>query len=107
MNPSRLENKLIKQHKQSKTEVQQKFSCLTWGHNDQRIFIACSSTLHILRIYKEIPKLSLLNQISLKSFFKESNEIEGLNLPNRLKEEIEYLNMSTIKVILNLINNLL
>ena len=95
---SRLENKLLKQNKHFKPVIQQKFSCLTWGHNDQRLFIACSSTLHILRIFKTIPKFSLLTQISIKSSLKELYEIKNFNLPNHLKEEIKYLCVSTIKV---------
>lgn len=92
---TKLENKL--KSKQSKNEIQQMFSAMTWGHNDSRLFVACSSTLHILRVFKEIPKFSLLTQISIKNSLKESNEVDHLNLPNRLKEQIKYCYMSSIK----------
>ncbi len=81
------------------------FTCLTWGHNDQRLFIACSSTLHILRVYKEIPKFSLFTQISIKNYLKESNEVDNLNLPNRLKEQLKYCYLSTIKVAIKFESN--
>jgi hypothetical protein len=34
-------------------------SALTWGHNDQRVFVACSNILHVLRVHKFIPSLTV------------------------------------------------
>ena len=86
------------QKKQPQTPVlNQLFSALTWGHNDQRLFIACNSTLHILRVHKEIPTLSLLAQMCIKTRCKELKEVEKLTIPSRFEEKIKYCYQSTIK----------
>ena len=74
------------------------FSALTWGHNDQRLFVACSATLHILRVFKEIPKFSLLAQMCVKSQLKEAIQADNLCLPQRLVQQIKHCFSSTIKV---------
>jgi hypothetical protein len=75
------------------------FSALSWGHNDQRLFVACSKTLHVLRVYKEIPKLSLLSQTRIKTVLTDESYIAKFCLPEPLKEQLKYCFASTIKVI--------
>jgi hypothetical protein len=73
------------------------FTALTWGHNDQRLFVACSRCLHILRVFKEIPKLSLLSQFTIKTNLINKNHVSGFVLPDQLKEQIKYCFTPTIK----------
>jgi hypothetical protein len=75
------------------------FSALSWGHNDQRLFVACSKTLHVLRVYKEIPKLSLLSETRIKTTLSDESCIAKFCLPEPLKEQLKYCFASTIKVI--------
>ena len=88
------------QQKTSNNE-QNLFSALTWGHNDQRLFVACSSSLHILRVYKEIPKFSLLAQLCIKTHLKDPSKAEELGLQRPLVQQIKHLFSSTIKVCQN------
>lgn len=80
-------------------ENAQIFSALTWGHNDQRLFVACTNTLHVLRIYKEIPSLSLMSQIAIKTYLKDRTYVDQFCLPDRLKNQLDYCFSSTIKSI--------
>jgi hypothetical protein len=82
------------------------FSALVWGHNDQRLFVACTNTLHILRVYKEIPSFSLLSQIAIKTALKEASLIERFCLPDRLKQQLKHCFTSTIKSIYPRLHNL-
>ena len=88
---------LNKSHLQQ--QQQQLFSCLTWGHNDQRLFVACSNTLHVLRVYKEIPSFSLLSQIAIKTCLRDAQSINSFCLPERLKDQLKHCFASTIKVL--------
>ena len=84
------------QHKEEETQL---FSALTWSHNDQRLFIACSNTLHVMRVYKEIPTFSLLAQMAIKTTLKDFQDVEKFCLPDRLKQQLKYCFASTIKSI--------
>ena len=74
------------------------FSALTWGHNDQRLFVACAKTLHVLRVFREIPKLSLLAQVKIKTELKEETGVNKFPLPEPVKDQLKYCFASTLKV---------
>lgn len=85
------------QHSQQESKLDQKFSALTWGHNDQRLFVACSSTLHILRVHKEIPSLNILAQMCIKTHCTDPADTAKLDIPGRFEEKIKYCYQSTVK----------
>ena len=80
------------------SEIQEHFTALSWGHNDQRLFVACSNVLNVLRIYKRIPSLSLLSQLVFKSHLPSSLFMKDFYLPEKIRHEISYLFTSSIKV---------
>lgn len=82
----------------SSNECEQQFSALTWGHNDQRLFVACSNTLHVLKIYKKIPTLSVLSQMSFKSHLPSPMCVRNFRLPERIKQELNDCFNSSLKV---------
>lgn len=73
------------------------FSALTWGHDDQRLFVACSNNLHVVRVYKGIPSLTFLTLINLKQKLTLSDNLDQLCLPNRLTDQLKSNFYSTIK----------
>jgi hypothetical protein len=99
-----LESKIRDQEPTSSAERQnsasevEPFTALSWGHDDQRLFVACSKTLHVLRVYKQIPTLSLLSQIHIKTMLTSDTGIGKFCLPEPLKDQLRYCFASTIKV---------
>lgn len=81
------------------TQHFQLFSCLTWGHNDQRLFVACSNTLHVLRVHKEIPTFSLLSQMAIKQRLNNVTQLSDFCLSERLKEQLKYCFASSVKTL--------
>lgn len=79
-------------------DIPERFTALTWGHNDQRLFVACSNVLNVLRIFKRIPSLGLLSQLVFKSHLPCSLYIKDFILPEKIHHEIAYLFTPTIKV---------
>jgi hypothetical protein len=79
----------------------QVFSCLTWGHNDQRLFVACSNTLHVLRVQKEMPTFSLLAQLAIKQRLHDTTQLHLLEpfLSERLREQLKYCMSSSVKTL--------
>ena len=78
-------------------EPEHRFSALAWGHNDRRLFVACSSTLHILRIYNDMPSINLLAQTCIKAHLPDPSLVDALGLPERLRHQLAASYSSTIK----------
>ncbi|CAF0825138.1 unnamed protein product [Brachionus calyciflorus] len=97
----KLELKQKKLLEQSDTLLIKDLKCLTaltWGHNDQRLFISCSNQLHILRVFKQIPPLSYLSQHRIKSLLNDSSQVKKFSIPERLKTSITESFLSTLKM---------
>ena len=97
LNKNTIVSQLEQLHQQQQPELEQTFSALTWGHNDQRLFVACSSTLHILRVFKQIPSLNVLAQMCIKGLCRAPGDIAGLALPSRFEPALKYCYQSTVK----------
>ena len=73
------------------------FTALTWGHNDERLFISTNKNIYILIVKKGIASCSLLSQLCLRSFIKDNTFIDELSLPVRLKYDLKQTYKTTIK----------
>ena len=81
-----------------KSEVKkQQLTALTWGHDDQRVFVACSNTIHVIRVVKQIPTLRQLALLSIKSHVKDSKLLSKYWMPQHFKEQLDYHFASSIR----------
>jgi len=96
---SQLEQLHLQKKQPSLPDLNQLFSALTWGHNDQRLFVACNSTLHILRVHKQIPSLNFLTQMCIKTKCAEAKDVEALCLTDSYQQKLKTHYQSTIKSI--------
>lgn len=87
------EQTILSQHKELKY-----LSALTWAHNDKRVFVSCSNQLHVLRVFKIIPSLSLLTEYKLKSLISEKRQVRAFGLPSVLQEDLLHNFLSTLKM---------
>jgi hypothetical protein len=81
-------------------------TALTWGHNDQRLFVACTNSLHVLRVYNHIPSIGLLSQLAIKSALVRPTQIDNFCLPDRLRNQLLHCFHSTIKSVYPRISDL-
>lgn len=79
------------------SSINERFTALAWGHNDQRLFVACSNVLSVVRVYKRIPTLGLLSQLVVKSYLPSAGYARAFLLPEKVRHELAYLFSSTIK----------
>ncbi|XP_030850649.1 tubby-related protein 4 isoform X3 [Strongylocentrotus purpuratus] len=67
---------------------QRPLSALTWGHNDQRLFVACGSILHVAWIEKGVAPLQVLCREVIQPLTNEEKLIAKLPLPLRLRNYV-------------------
>ncbi len=80
-----------------KSEAKKQLTALTWGHDDQRVFVACSNTIHVIRVVKQIPTLRQLALLSIKSHVKDSRLLSKYWMPHHFKEQLDYHFASSIR----------
>jgi hypothetical protein len=73
------------------------FTALTWGHNDERLFIATTRNIHVSIVKKEMASCSLLAHLCLRSSIKDARIIDSLNLPVKLKNDLKQTYKTTIR----------
>ena len=78
--------------------LQRPLSALTWGHNDQRLFVACGSILHVAWIEKGVAPLQVLCREVITPLVNEEKQIGKLPLPPRLRNYVSERLLLTIKV---------
>jgi hypothetical protein len=83
--------------RKSSAEAKKQLTALTWGHNDQRVFVACSNTIHVIRVVKSIPTLRHLALLSIKSHVKDSKLLSKYWMPQSFKEQLNYHFASSIR----------
>ncbi|XP_071492040.1 tubby-related protein 4-like [Diadema antillarum] len=76
---------------------QRPLSALTWGHNDQRLFVACGSILHVAWIEKGVAPLQVLCREVITPLANEEKLIAKLPLPLRLRNYVSERLSLTIK----------
>ncbi len=60
-------------------------TAITWGHCDQKLFVATKNLLHVMHISREIPSLQTLCQALIAGSLPEREESFNLVLPTKLK----------------------
>ncbi|XP_077976922.1 tubby-related protein 4-like [Glandiceps talaboti] len=76
---------------------QRPVSALTWGHNDQRLFIACGPLLHVAWIQRRVAPLQLLCREIISNIAKDEKRVPKLPLPSRIKDYVVERFSSTVK----------
>ncbi|XP_077868166.1 tubby-related protein 4-like [Saccoglossus kowalevskii] len=76
---------------------QKPLSALTWGHNDNRLFIACGPLLHVAWIQKKVAPLQFLCREILANLAEDEKTIAKLPLPSRIKDYVQERFSETIK----------
>ncbi|KAJ6215917.1 hypothetical protein RDWZM_010417 [Blomia tropicalis] len=73
-------------------------TAMTWGNQDQRIYVACGQTLLIGWIFHNIPSLTFLccNQINKCLRDNDETKLDSLHLPEPIKTSIRDLFTSTV-----------
>ena len=56
------------------------FKAFCWGHNDERLFISTNKNIYISIVKKSIASCSLLAQLRVRSFIRDTKIIDDLNL---------------------------
>ncbi len=77
---------------------QRPLSALTWGHNDQRLFVACGSILHVAWVEKGVAPLQVLCREVIVGLVSDEKNVNKLPLPGRLKTYVTERSSVTIKV---------
>ena len=60
-------------------------TAITWGHNDQKLFVATKNLLHTVTIHRGIPSLQMLCQTAIASGLPGREASFDLVLPTKLK----------------------
>jgi len=77
--------------------MKKQLTALTWAHDDQRVFVACSNTIHVIRVVKQIPTLRQLALLSIKSHVKDSKLLSKYWIPQHFKHQLDYHFASSIR----------
>lgn len=65
--------------------LQELVTAITWGHCDQKLFVATKNLLHVMNISREIPSLQSLCQAMIAGSLQGREESFNLVLPTKLK----------------------
>lgn len=65
--------------------LQELVTAITWGHCDQKLFVATKNLLHVMNISREIPSLQTLSQAVVAGSLQGREESFNLVLPTKLK----------------------
>ncbi|XP_070568218.1 tubby-related protein 4-like [Ptychodera flava] len=76
---------------------QKPVSALAWGHNDQRLFIACGAVLHVAWIQRKMAPLQLLCRETIANIAKDEKFVSKLPLPSRIKDYVVERFSPTVK----------
>ena len=73
-------------------------SCITWGHNDKRLFLAIGCHIYTAWVTKRVSMLQSLCRLSIHKCLKEESRVNQLPLPGKLRAGVAALSVPTIKV---------
>jgi hypothetical protein len=77
--------------------VDEIFKAFCWGHNDERLFISTNKNIYISIVKKSIASCSLLAQLRVRSFIRDTKIIDDLNLPIKLKYDLKQTYKTSIR----------
>ncbi len=78
--------------------LQESVTAITWGHNDQKLFVATKTLLHSATISRGIPSLQALCQNLIANTLSSKDESFNLVLPTKLKVAVAESFDPTIQV---------
>eukprot|EP00918_Siedleckia_nematoides_P003310 GHVU01007470.1.p2 GENE.GHVU01007470.1~~GHVU01007470.1.p2 ORF type:complete len:100 (-),score=1.85 GHVU01007470.1:314-613(-) len=73
-------------------------TCITWGHNDKRLFASAGCHVHTIWFHKRVASLQYLCRRVIQHHLTDESKPQKLPLPTKLCNSIANLFSPTIKV---------
>jgi hypothetical protein len=73
-------------------------SHITWGHNDQQLFVALGCHIHTVWVTKKVASLQLLCKRCIQQCMRDEATIQKLPLPAKIQSSIQAMFFPTIRV---------